>query len=100
MPNARRDLKSLDTVMSALAHASRRQIVMILFARGGTMTGKEIADRFSCRWPTVTRHLRVLESAGLVKQYARGRERLYRLNADVLRNTAGQWLRSFDPEDI
>jgi DNA-binding transcriptional ArsR family regulator len=94
--NPRKDLQTLDAVMSALAHGSRRQMLMILHARGGAMTGKEIADRFSCRWPTVTRHLRVLEHAGLVRQYKRGRERLYRLNGDLLRLSAGKWMDWFE----
>lgn len=39
------------------------------------MTAGEIAERFSCTWPTTSRHLRVLESAGLVRVEKRGRAR-------------------------
>jgi len=56
------------------------------------MTAGEIADRFSCSWPTTTRHLRVLERAGLVSVEASGRERRYRLEQERLLAVAGGWL--------
>ena len=76
----------------ALAHASRRQVLLVLRFRGGEMTAGEIAERFSCTWPTTSRHLRVLEEAGLVGVERRGRERVYRLageRLDVLRRWLG-----------
>jgi DNA-binding transcriptional ArsR family regulator len=78
-----------------LAHASRRHVLLVLRLRGGAMTAGEIADRFSCSWPTTTRHLRVLESAGLVQVEQRGRERVYRLRDDRLLAVTGGWLRWF-----
>ncbi len=44
------------------------------------MTAGNVADRFHCSWPTTSRHLRVLESAGLVTHERRGRAWLYRVN--------------------
>jgi DNA-binding transcriptional ArsR family regulator len=67
----------------------------VLKFRGGEMTAGEIADRFSCRWPTTTRHLRELESAGLVSVERRGRERIYQLNDKRLQSVTGEWLRWF-----
>jgi DNA-binding transcriptional ArsR family regulator len=64
----------------------------VLKFRGGEMTAGEIADRFSCRWPTTTRHLRELESAGLVSVERRGRERIYQLNDKRLQSVTGEWL--------
>ena len=55
------------------------------------MTAGEIAFRFSCTWPTTSRHLRKLESAGLVEVEREGRDRIYRLNAQRLR-VATEWL--------
>ena len=43
------------------------------------MTAGEIAGRFSCAWPTTTRHLKVLETAGLFNHEKVGRTRVYRL---------------------
>jgi DNA-binding transcriptional ArsR family regulator len=58
------------------------------------MTSGEIADRFSCSWPTTSRHLRKLEAAGLVAVERSGREWIYRLNRDRL-GVLAQWLEWF-----
>ena len=101
-PARRRDalaeLDEFERVFSALAHASRRQILLVLQARGGRVRAGDIAERFSCSWPTVTRHLRVLEDAGLVRVERAGRERVYHIERDVLRSVAGGWLSHFDTE--
>ena len=44
------------------------------------MAAGEIAGRFAHAWPTTTRHLKVLESAGLLEHEKVGRTVLYRLN--------------------
>jgi len=85
----------LDAAFGALAHAGRRHILLVLRFRGGRMTSGEIADRFSCSWPTTTRHLGVLESAGLVRVERRGRERVYRLEKRRLRALTDGYLRWF-----
>ena len=56
-----------------------------------------LAARFLCSWPTTTRHLRVLEDAGLVRVDARGRERHYELNRSRLLGVTGLWLGAFGP---
>ncbi len=85
-------LADSDAVFRALAHPSRRHILLVLRFRGGEMTAGEIAERFSCRWPTTTRHLRELEGAGLVDVERRGRERVYHLNTRRLQSVTGEWL--------
>ncbi len=72
-----RELAELDLVFKALAHATRRQVMLVLHFRGGQMNSREIAARFDHSWPTTTRHLRLLEEAGLVRVTRRGRERYY-----------------------
>ena len=94
-PRAEQELAELEHVFGALAHGSRRHILLVLHARGGEMTAGDIANRFECSWPTTTRHLRVLEEAGLVAVERRGRERIYRLVADRLHGVAGGWLANF-----
>jgi DNA-binding transcriptional ArsR family regulator len=89
------DLEDLDSVFHALAHQSRRTILSVLLARGGEMTSGAIAARFDCSWPTTTRHLRILQEAGLVHLGLRGRERVYRLDADRLSAVAGSWINRF-----
>jgi DNA-binding transcriptional ArsR family regulator len=93
---AERRLAELDMVFGALAHEQRRHILLTLKFRGGKMTAGDIADRFHCSWPTTTRHLRVLQDAGLVSVEPRGRERVYRLEAKRLRTVTGEWLAWFD----
>jgi DNA-binding transcriptional ArsR family regulator len=94
--NSERQLADVDQVFAALAHASRRHILLVLRFRGGAMTAGEIADRFSCSWPTTSRHLRLLEEAGLVQVEQQGRERVYRLVADRLLGVTRGWLRWFE----
>lgn len=82
--NAERKLAQLNAVLTALGHPARRQILMTIHFRGGEMSAGEIADRFAHSWPTTTRHLRVLEEAGLVTARQEGRVRIYRANHDPL----------------
>jgi DNA-binding transcriptional ArsR family regulator len=62
------------------------------------MTAGAIADRFHCSWPTTSRHLKVLETAGLVRVEKRGRERIYKLDTSRLLGVAGDWLDWFRDE--
>jgi DNA-binding transcriptional ArsR family regulator len=94
--NPRRELEEIDAVFKALAHPSRRHVLLVIHYRGGEMTAGEIAGRFACSWPTTTRHLRVLEEAGLVRVLRRGRERIYTVDRERLRRVAGRWLTLFD----
>lgn len=89
------DLQALEAVFGALAHQSRRTILLALQARGGEMTSGDIAARFDHSWPTTTRHLRVLEDAGLVQVVLRGRQHVYRLDVGRLQSVAGGWLARF-----
>ena len=93
--DARKRLEELDDVAAALAHASRRQILLVVHFRGGEMTAGEIASRFECAWPTISRHLRVLEGSGLLVQEKRGRTRNYRIDKDKL-DIVREWLMWFD----
>ncbi len=92
---AERELADTEAVFNALAHASRRHILLVLRFRGGELTAGEIAQRFGCSWPTTSRHLRVLEAAGLVRAEKRGRERVYRLDKERLLAVTAGWLKSF-----
>lgn len=82
-------------MFAALAHASRRHVLLVLHHHGGEMTAGEIAERFACSWPTTTRHLKRLTEAGLVRVQREGRERRYRLDRDTLARVAGGWLAHF-----
>jgi DNA-binding transcriptional ArsR family regulator len=96
MSEAKARLEALEAVFAALAHASRRQILMVVRFRGGVISAGDIAGRFHHAWPTISRHLRVLESAGLITHEKQGRTRYYRVNTEKLQ-LVGDWLRWFDP---
>ena len=88
-------VEATERVFSALAHASRRHILLTLHFRGGELSAGEIADRFGCSWPTTTRHLNVLREAGLVAVEKRGRERFYVLERERLEGVVGEWMQWF-----
>jgi DNA-binding transcriptional ArsR family regulator len=83
-----------EAVFTALAHPARRRILHTLNFEGGAMTAGHIAAIFSHAWPTTTRHLQVLESAGLVVHEQQGRARLYRIDKRRL-ELARAWLAWF-----
>ncbi|MCZ6463974.1 MAG: metalloregulator ArsR/SmtB family transcription factor [Proteobacteria bacterium] len=89
------EVEALERVFRALAHPSRRHVLMVLRARGDRVSAGQIARRFSCSWPTTTRHLRVLEEAGLVRVHKQGRERFYQLEREHLQRVVGDWLEHF-----
>lgn len=93
--NAREKLEALDAVVTALAHPARRQILLTIHFCGGVATAGYIAERFEHAWPTTTRHLRVLEDAGLLRQEKQGRSRIYRLDKRRL-TLLTEWLEWFD----
>ena len=97
-PDPKAQLEALEAVCAALAHPARRQILLTIHFRGGSMTAGEIAGRFSCAWPTTTRHLRVLEDAGLLRHEKRGRTRIYRIERARLA-VVQEWLNWFGPAD-
>ncbi len=93
---AERELEEYEAVFSALAHSTRRLILVVLLGRRGEMTAGDIVQRFDCSWPTMTRHLQQLESAGLIEVKKVGRERRYILKRDLLLRVVGGWLRWFE----
>jgi DNA-binding transcriptional ArsR family regulator len=79
----------LDQVFGALADPTRRAILSRLAM--GQATVNELVEPFALSQPTISKHLKVLESAGLV---TRGRDQQFRpvrLNAAPLQD-ASQWL--------
>ena len=77
-------------VFEALADPTRRSIVEMLARRGALPAGR-IADAFSSARPTVSRHLRVLREAGLVRVTSVAQERRYELEGRRLAD-AEAWI--------
>jgi DNA-binding transcriptional ArsR family regulator len=92
-------LEDLEAVMNALAHPARRQILLTVHFRGGSMTAGEIAGRFAHTWATTTGHIRILESARLLDQQKIGRVRHYRINGERLK-VLEEWLSWFKKKVI
>lgn len=80
---------SADKIFSALASLPRRQILAFLSEQD--LTAGDIAARFEMSAPAISRHLTVLENAGLISSERRGQYVLYRLVPDSLVNTLTQF---------
>ncbi len=92
------ELDEFELVFAALAHEARRRILVFLLGRKGEMTAGDIVKRFQCSWPTMTRHLSVLEDAGLIRVEKIGRERHYFLNRKKMITVIENWLIWFKEE--
>ena len=79
----------LDAVFAALAHPIRRAILEQL--AGGDATVSELAEPYKVSLPAISKHLRVLEDAGLLKVSPEGRGHRCHLDAAPLRAAFG-WL--------
>jgi DNA-binding transcriptional ArsR family regulator len=80
---------NLDHVFAALADPTRRAIVERLLAEGEKTVG-DVAKPFHISAPAVTRHLQVLENAGLIEKRIDRQFRLVRARAEALR-PIGSW---------
>ena len=72
----------MDAVAQALADPIRREILVMLHE--GSRNAGVIADAFHVSRPAISRHLRVLREAGLVRDTVSGREREYALDLAAL----------------
>jgi DNA-binding transcriptional ArsR family regulator len=88
----REQLQNLDAVFAALADPTRRAILSRLAA--GEASVNEIAAPFQISQPAVSRHLRVLERAGLIERDIDKQRRPARLRAEPMA-AAVSWLEEF-----
>jgi ArsR family transcriptional regulator, arsenate/arsenite/antimonite-responsive transcriptional repressor len=84
-----------DRIFDALASRTRRQILAYLSE--AELTTSELAERFSLSPPSISRHLSVLENAGLVASERRGQRVLYRIEADRLADALTAFTREVCP---
>lgn len=82
----------LDLVFHALAHPARRAMIRQL--SGGERNLSELAAPLRMTFPAATKHVRVLESAKLVRRRVAGRQHLCRLNGAPLKE-ATLWTEQF-----
>ena len=80
---------SLDRTFAALADPTRRAILSRLAL--GEANVSELAEPFSISLPAISKHLRVLEEAGLLERRKEGRTHHCRLRPEPL-SEAAQWI--------
>ena len=83
----------LDGIFAALADPTRRAILSRLV--DGQASVNEIAAPFEMSQPAVSRHLKVLERAGLIERGVDRQRRPARLNAEAM-TAAVEWLKEFE----
>jgi len=81
---------TLDRTFRALADGTRRSMIHAL-ARGEARSAGELGRQFRSAQPTISRHLKVLERAGLVERTVEGRVHRFRLRQKPLQE-AGGWI--------
>jgi DNA-binding transcriptional ArsR family regulator len=88
-------MMEMNAVFKALADPSRRQLLDRLNARNGQNL-RELCGDLDMARQSVTKHLTVLEAAGLVTTLRRGREKLHYLNAAPINDIAERWIHRYD----
>jgi DNA-binding transcriptional ArsR family regulator len=81
---------ALDLIFRALADGTRRSMIHAL-ARGDTRSAGELGREFRSAQPTISKHLKVLERAGIVERKVEGRVHQFRLRRKPL-DQAGRWI--------
>ena len=86
-------MQQLNNVLSAISHPTRRAIIRRL--ANGPAGFLEIAEPFDVALNAVTKHLKLLERAGLIAREKRGREVVISLRPQALR-PAADWVREYE----
>ena len=87
-----------ERVFKALADPTRRQVLYDL--RDGELTAGEITARFTISGPAISRHLRLLKSAGLVQERRQANRTYYSLVEERLALCVGSYLLAVCPEQM
>ena len=86
-------MDQLSDVLTALSHPTRRAIMARL--SGGEARFLDVAAPFDTALNAVSKHLKLLERAGLIERDKRGREVFIRLRAEPLREVA-DWVNGYE----
>ncbi len=85
--------RALNTVFHALGDATRRQMLREL--ADGERTVGQLAEPFAISLAAASKHIKVLEAAGLIRREVRGRKHLCRLDPGPLAS-AHEWLNFYE----
>jgi DNA-binding transcriptional ArsR family regulator len=83
----------MNSIFHALGDATRRQMIREL--ADGERTVSELAEPFSMSLAAASKHIKVLENAGLIRREVRGRTHLCRLDPGPLAS-AHEWLSFYE----
>jgi DNA-binding transcriptional ArsR family regulator len=83
---------SSEATFQALADPTRRAVLDLL--RRGSQPAGEIAGAFPISRPAISKHLRLLRRAHLVREHREGRNRVYHLNPEPLR-AVDSWIEQY-----
>ncbi len=89
----------MDEIFRALADPSRRELLDRLNERSG-QTLRELCEGLAMARQSVSKHLAILEAAGLVTTAWRGREKLHHLNAAPVNAIAERWIGRYARERV
>jgi DNA-binding transcriptional ArsR family regulator len=87
------DSLQLNSVFQALGDATRRRMLRELSS--GERTVGELAEPFAITLAGASKHIKVLENAGLIRREVRGRTHVCRLEPGPLAS-ADEWLRDYE----
>ena len=83
---------SPEATFQALADPTRRAVLDLL--RRGSQPAGQIAEAFPISRPAISKHLRLLRRAHLVREHREGRHRVYQLNPEPLR-AVDSWIEQY-----
>lgn len=87
-------MDQLDAALSALSHSSRRAIIKGLSSQGPARV-TEIAQPFDMSLNAVSKHLKVLEQAGLIRRTRVGRDHVISFDPKPLKEVA-RWIHTYE----
>src|SRR5579862_6190800 len=85
-------VRNPEATFQALADPTRRAVLDLL--RRGSQPAGQIASAFPVSRPAISKHLRLLRRAHLVREHREGRHRVYQLNPEPLR-AVDSWLEQY-----
>jgi DNA-binding transcriptional ArsR family regulator len=92
---AEKELIEFDKIFKALAHPTRRYILTVLLAKGDRMKAGDIVSRLSDKWPTITRHLKKLVDADIIKVEKQGVQQIYYFDKKHMNSVLKKWIQLF-----
>lgn len=85
-------VRGSEATFQALADPTRRAVLDLL--RRGSQPAGQIANAFPVSRPAISKHLRLLRRAHLVREHREGRNRVYALNPEPLR-AVDSWIEQY-----